>query len=203
MDIDIIIENVKSMMLDRNENIDEFLEHEVDIDREDFYNDKNFIEFHTSNSTIVFALTKKLRKSALDELKDGTDIMDFVGKYNNKLNIVFIFNNDNISTPILQQFSKYDKQLQKIGGMLQFFHMKNLMFNPTLHKLVPKHTKLTPEEITDVMAKYLIKGKAQMPYILRNDAIAKWLGLKQGDVVRIDRYNENSGLCFYYRAVVG
>lgn len=203
MDIDIIIENVKSMMLDRNENIDEFLEHEVDIDREDFYNDKNFIEFHTSNSTIVFALTKKLRKSALDELKDGTDIMDFVGKYNNKLNIVFVFNNDNISTPILQQFSKYDKQLQKIGGMLQFFHMKNLMFNPTLHKLVPRHTKLTPEEITDVMAKYLIKGKAQMPYILRNDAIAKWLGLKQGDVVRIDRYNENSGLCFYYRAVVG
>lgn len=202
MDIDIIIENVKSMMLDRKDNIDEFEEHEVDIDREDFYNDKNFIEFHTSNTTIVFALTKKLRKSVLDELKDGEDVMDFVAKYNNKLNIVFIFNNDNISTPILQQFNKHDKQLQKMGGMLQFFHMKNLMFNPTKHKLVPKHTKLTADEITEVMTKYLIKGKAQMPYILRNDVIAKWLGLKQGDVVQIDRYNENSGVSYYYRVCV-
>lgn len=202
MDIDIIINNLKQMLIDRGDNIDEFEEHEVDIDRDEFFNDKNIIEFHTSNTTLIFALTKKLRKMILEELKDSDDILDFVQKYNNKMNIIFVFNNDNISTPVIQQINKYDKMLQKKGGVLQYFHMKNLLYNPTRHQLVPKHEKMTTEEVTEVMNKYLIKGKIQMPYILRNDVIAKWLGLKQGDVVKISRYNENSGVSYYYRVCV-
>ena len=53
-----------------------------------------------------------------------------------------------------------------------------------------------------MMDKYLIKGKSQIPFILHSDAISKWMGLKQGDVVKIDRYNENSGLSYYYRVCV-
>jgi DNA-directed RNA polymerase subunit H (RpoH/RPB5) len=202
MEIDIIIDNLKQMLLDRGDNIDEFEEHEVDIDREEFYYDKNVIEFHTLNTTIIFALTKKLRKSILEELKDTDDLNNFVNKYNNKNNIILIFNNDTISTPIVQQLNKYDKMMQKKGGILQYFHIKNLLFNPTKHQLVPKHTKLTQEEVTELMEKYLIKGKIQMPYILHNDVIAKWLGLKQGDVIKIERYNENSGLSYYYRVCI-
>ena len=203
MEIDIIIKNLKEMLLDRGDNIDEFNEHEVDIDREDFYSDKNIIEFHTSQTTIIFALTKKLRKSILEELKDNADdIMNFVKKYNDKLNVVLVFNNDTISAPIMQQITRYDKSLQKKGGTLQYFHVKNLLFNPTRHQLVPKHIKLTSEEVTEIMDKYLIKGKIQMPYILHNDVIAKWLGLKQGDVIKIERVNENSGISYYYRVCI-
>ena len=204
MEIDIAINNLKEMLIDRGDNIDEFDEHEVDIEREQFYNDKNVIEFHTSNTTIIFALTKKLRnKNVLEELKEySDDIMQFVEKYNNKSNIILVFNNDTISTPIIQQLNKYDKMLQKYGGTLQYFHIKNLMFNPTRHQLVPKHTKIASDEATEVMDKYLIKGKAQMPYILHSDAIAKWLGLKQGDIVKIERINENSGISYYYRVCI-
>lgn len=204
MDIDIIINNLKEMLVDRGDNIDEFDEHEVDIDREDFYNDKNIIEFHTSNTTIIFALTRKLRRSILEELKDlaSVDITNFTNKYNDKLNVIIVFNNDTISTPILLQLSKYDKMLQKKGGTLQYFHIKNLLFNPTKHQLVPRHIKLSNEEVTEMMDKYLIRGKIQLPYILHNDPIAKWLGLKQGDVIKIERYNENSGLAYYYRVCV-
>lgn len=204
MEVDIIINNIKEMLLDRKDNIDEFEEHEVDVSRDEFYNDKNVIEFHSSNTTIIFALTKKLRRSILDELKEcvKNDIMDFVERYNNKNNIILIFNNDTISSPIVQQLNSYDKMLQKKGGLLQYFHIKNLLFNPTKHQLVPKHTKLTTEETNEMMEQYLIKGKAQMPFILHNDVIAKWMGLKQGDVVKIDRYNENSGISYYYRVCV-
>jgi DNA-directed RNA polymerase subunit H (RpoH/RPB5) len=204
MEIDIIINNLKEMLIDRGDNIDEFDEHEVDIDREDFYNDKNIIEFHTSNTTIIFALTRKLRRSILEELKDlaSVDITNFTNKYNDKLNIIIVFNNDTISTPILVQLNKYDKMLQKKGGTLQYFHIKNLLFNPTKHQLVPRHVKLSNEEVTEMMDKYLIRGKIQLPYILHNDPIAKWLGLKQGDVIKIERYNENSGLAYYYRVCV-
>lgn len=204
MEIDIILNNLKEMLSDRGDNIDEFEEHEVDIQRQEFYNDKGIIEFHTSNTTLIFALTKKLRMTILKELKDDakSDISNFVAKYNDKLNIIIIFNNDTISAPIVQQLHVYDKMLQKKGGTLQYFHVKNLLFNPTKHQLVPKHTKLTNEQMTQVMEKYLIKGKIQMPFILHNDVIAKWMGLKQGDVVQIERHNENSGLSYYYRVCI-
>lgn len=204
MEIDIVINNLKDMLIERGDNIDEFEEHEVDVDREEFYNDKNVIEFHTSRTTIIFALTKKLRKNILEELKEDSnnDIIDFTKRYNDKMNIIIVFNNDTISTPIVMQLGRYDKMLQKKGGMLQYFQTKNLMFNPMRHQLVPKHRKLANEEVTEMMDKYLIKSKIQLPYIMHSDPIAKWLGLKQGDVIVIDRYNENSGLSYYYRVCV-
>lgn len=202
MEIEIIINNLKEMLLDRMDNIDEFEEHEVDVDKDEFYNDKNVIEFHTSNTTIIFALTKKLRKNILEELKDSSDdITKFIEKYNNKSNIILVFSNDTNSTPIVQQLNKYDKILQKKGGSLQYFHVKNLLFNPTKHNLVPKHVKMTQEEISEMMEKYMIK-KPQMPFILHTDVIAKWLGLKHGDVVKIERLNENSGISYYYRVCI-
>ena len=40
MDIDIIIKNIKEMLVQRGDNIDEFEEHEKDIEREEFLSDK-------------------------------------------------------------------------------------------------------------------------------------------------------------------
>jgi len=203
MNIDVVIENLKDMLKDRGDNIDMFEENESIINRDEFYNDKSPIEFQTSNTTIIFALTKKLRASILSEFKLFEDNFDkFIEKYNNTKNIIIILNNDNISVPVLSHINKYDKIIQKLGGMLQYFQLKNLMFNPTKHELVPKHTKLSNTEVTEIMTKYMIKSKLSMPIILHNDPIAKWLGLKQGDIVKIDRYNENSGISYYYRCCI-
>ena len=62
MDIDIIIKNIKEMLVQRGDNIDEFEEHEKEIEREEFYSDTRILEFHTSNTSIIFAMTKKLKK---------------------------------------------------------------------------------------------------------------------------------------------
>jgi len=203
MEIDIAIKNLKEMLIDRCDDIAMFEEHEADIDRDYFYADKNIIEFQTSNTTLIFALTKKLRKNIIDELKAGENSIDiFIQKYNNKKNIILIFNNDTISMPVMSQLNKYDKLFQKNGGMLQFFQLKQLMFNPTKHVFVPEHTKLNDEDAADIMQKYMIRSRLQMPVILHNDIIAKWLGLKQGDIVKIKRYNENSGVSYYYRSCI-
>lgn len=205
MEIHTIFNNIKEMLITRGDNIDEFVEHFADIDNDEFYNDKNIIELHTSDTTIIFALTKKLKNQIITELKEfakNDDVSSFIEKYNNKNNVILIFNNDTISTPISQQLNIYDKMFQKKGGILQYFHMRNVMFNPTKHNLVPKHVKLNSEETNELMEKNLIKGKSQLPYILHTDTIAKWIGLKQGEVVKIERYNENSGLYYYYRVCV-
>jgi DNA-directed RNA polymerase subunit H (RpoH/RPB5) len=203
MEIDIVIQNLKEMLVDRGDNIDEFNEHEIDIERDEFYNDRDIIEFNTNKTTLIFALSKRLKKFILDELKENEDDLDnFIKKYNNKLNILLILNNDTLSSPLVSQLNKFDKLLQKKGGMLQYFQINQLLFNPTKHKLVPKHKKLTTEESIKIMEKYMIKNKLQMPMILHNDVIAKWLGLKQGEIVEIIRYNENSGQSFYYRCCI-
>jgi len=204
MEIDIAIENLKSMLKElRNDDIAEFDEHEADIDREEFYNDANVIEFNTDNTTIIFALTKKLRTDIIDQLKKSkANIDSFIDAYNGKNNIILIFGNDILTTPTITQLNSIDKILQKKKGMLQYFQLNELQFNPTKHQLVPPHRKLTTEETTEIMTKYLIKNKLQMPIILRTDVIAKWLGLKQGDIVEITRFNENSGKSYYYRCCI-
>ena len=204
MEIDRAIENLKSMLRDlRGENIDEFEEHEVDIDRQEFYNENNIIEFNTDNTTIIFALTKKMRQDIIEQLKKSKpNIESFVNAYNGKYNIILIFGNDILTTPTITQLNLIDKVLQKKKGMLQFFQLNELQFNPTKHQLVPPHRKISNEETTEIMNKYLIKSKLQMPIILKTDVIAKWHGLKQGDIVEIIRYNENSGKSYYYRCCI-
>jgi len=204
MEIDIAIENLKSMLKElRNDDIAEFEEHEADIDREEFYNDANVIEFNTDNTTIIFALTKKLRTDIIDQLKKSKNNIDsFIQAYNGKNNIILIFGNDILTTPTITQLNLIDKILQKKKGMLQYFQLNELQFNPTKHQLVPPHRKLTTDETTEIMNKYLIKNKLQMPIILKTDVIAEWLGLKQGEIVEIIRFNENSGKSYYYRCCI-
>ncbi len=201
MDIEIITKNLKEMLKDRGDDISLFEEHELSIDKDEYENDKNIIELQTSNTTIIFALTKNLRKLIINELKTcDTDIDSFIKKYGNMKNIILVFNNDTISQPLVSLLNKYDKLFQKNNGLLQYFHVQQLMFNPTKHEYVPKHEKLTETEISELMKEYMIKSKLYIPVILHSDPIAKWLGLKQGDIVRITRYNENSGLSYYYRS---
>jgi DNA-directed RNA polymerase subunit H (RpoH/RPB5) len=205
MEIDKAIENLKSMLFElRGENIDEFDEHEADIDRQEFYNENNIIEFNTDNTTIVFALTKKMRQEVIEQLKKNKANIDSLvdENYNGKYNIILIFGNEILTTPTITQLNSIDKVLQKKKGMLQFFQLNELQFNPTKHQLVPPHRKLSPDETTEIMTKYLIKSKLQMPIILKTDVIAKWHGLKQGDIVEIIRYNENSGMSYYYRCCI-
>ena len=204
MDIASIINNIKEMLVERGDDISLFEEHELSVDKEEYENDRNIIEFQTSKTTVIFALTKKLKKYVMDELKNYEgDINNFITKYGNKKNVILIFNNDIISAPIQQQINKYDKIFQKNNGILQYFYAKQLLFNPTKHAYVPKHIKVeSQEDITKILNEYMITSKLKLPYILHSDIIAKWLGLIQGDIVKIERYNNNSGLYYYYRCCI-
>ena len=57
---------------------------------------------------------------------------------------------------------------------------------PIPHTLVPKHTHLNEKERDELLAKYNI-NLSQLPGILKNDPAIKHLGLKTGDIIKIER----------------
>lgn len=206
MDIDIVNANIEEMLVYRGDDVTIFKEHLLSMNKEDFETDRNVIDIQTSNTSVIYALTKKLRKMIIDDLKekikDTNNIQDFIEKYGSKKNAIIIFNNESISTAVKSLLNKYDKIFQKNGGQLQYFTLQQLMFNPTKHVYVPTHTKLTDEEVKEFMKEYMTRTKMHMHVILQSDPIAKWIGLKHGDIVRINRYNENSGESFSYRSCI-
>jgi DNA-directed RNA polymerase subunit H len=74
-------------------------------------------------------------------------------------------------------------------------------FKVSTHFLVPKHELLTKEEAAQVVARFNA-SPSQFPYILSTDSIAKEIGAKPGDLVRITRSSETAGTGVYYRYVV-
>jgi DNA-directed RNA polymerase subunit H len=74
-------------------------------------------------------------------------------------------------------------------------------FKVSTHFLIPKHELLTKEEASQVLARSNASA-AQFPYILNTDPLAKEIGAKPGDLVRITRRSETAGSSTYYRYVV-
>lgn len=74
-------------------------------------------------------------------------------------------------------------------------------FKVSTHFLIPKHELLTREEAETVISAHNATP-GQFPYLLATDPIAKEIGAKPGDFVKITRRSETAGSSIYYRYVV-
>jgi DNA-directed RNA polymerase I, II, and III subunit RPABC1 len=99
-----------------------------------------------------------------------------------------------------------DKQTPQIAKELlndeyklyEIFSMKNLMFNITHHEIVPQHILLTQEE-ADMILKQYQTTRTQLPKLLTTDPVAKYYGMKAGDICKIIRQSPMTGESYYYR----
>lgn len=75
---------------------------------------------------------------------------------------------------------------------IQVFNEDELMYNPTRHYLVPRHTALSTVEAREFLRANKLQAN-KLPLILgtgeRIDPIAKWYGFAPGKIIRIDREN--------------
>jgi len=69
------------------------------------------------------------------------------------------------------------------------------------HILVPKHEVLSKEEAEEVLKMLGIRPE-QLPKIRADDPIAKEIGAKVGDIVRIIRESPTAGVSIAYRLVI-
>jgi DNA-directed RNA polymerase subunit H len=69
------------------------------------------------------------------------------------------------------------------------------------HKLVPDHTILSKSEVKKVL-KELDIHQEQLPKIKSDDPVAKAIGAKPGDVLKITRRSHTAGKFETYRLVL-
>jgi len=194
MEISIIRENLKDMLDARGDDVTYIEEHGDAVDSGRYYNE--LIILDTDRTVVFFALSKEVLKEwkTKDEHETHETMLAFYKKP-----IFMLILTDPPSSAMMHQLQARDKALQASNGSLQIFYTKELLYNPMKHVLVPPQEKMSEDDAKEILTLYSIKHKTQMPIISRNDIIARWLGLRHGDIVKTTRYTETSGTYYYYR----
>jgi DNA-directed RNA polymerase subunit H (RpoH/RPB5) len=136
---------------------------------------------------------KQLRKDILDQLvEDLYEVEQVLEKKDTLIVIVNEEPNDTIVTKI--------KYLYDHSGIFIVMHnIKRLQFDVLQHELVPYARIMTPEEVEELKLKYHIMSLSQLPEISRFDPQALALGLRPGEVIKIERKSNTAMNYNYYR----
>ena len=87
--------------------------------------------------------------------------------------------------------------------MIQFFHIRQLRFDITTHRIAMPHRIIKEEEKTELMKKFNINDPGnQLPWIDSQDPMIKWIGGRPGDIVEVSRHSDVAGSELYYRYCV-
>jgi DNA-directed RNA polymerase subunit H (RpoH/RPB5) len=140
--------------------------------------------------------TKQIRPQTLDDIIQDLYEIDEVLTKNDTLIIII---DDEPNDTILAKL----RYLYDHDGIFVIVHnIKRLQSNILTHQLVPYMTVLTEEEKTALMSNLNIQDGSQLPEISRFDPQALAVGVRPGQVCRIQRNSMTAMTYDYYRICV-
>ena len=113
--------------------------------------------------------------------------------------ILIIVGSDNINDTIKNYLISLfiNRQINII-----YLSIIELQYNVLKHVLVPKHTILSSEKITEIKKRYNIMDNSELPEISRFDPVARAIGASPGDIIYIERKSKTAITSDYYRYCV-
>ena len=155
------------------------------------------LDFHVKNEEqnktlyVKYLITGKVRNSSLKKYLDELleDFESEEGFDPLTIEILIILNN------------KISDSLEKIIDYFYFqkniyinlFHIDSIRKNLSKHHLVPKHLKIEQNSFQELKKNFNLNNRFQLPIISRKDIIAKYIGLKPGEICKIVRPSITSG----------
>jgi DNA-directed RNA polymerase subunit H (RpoH/RPB5) len=78
-----------------------------------------------------------------------------------------------------------NKYFIKHKYFIQIYGLDNMLFNISKHQMVPKHEIISKDELKAIISEHHIEHLKNFPTIRREDPMAKFIGLRPGQVCRI------------------
>jgi DNA-directed RNA polymerase subunit H (RpoH/RPB5) len=88
---------------------------------------------------------------------------------------------------------------EKDGIFITVINIKRLQYNIMNHQLVPPHIVLSAEEAKQVKQKFNIHDDSQIPDISRFSPVSQVIGLRPGELCRIERPSKTAIKAEFYR----
>ena len=142
---------------------------------------------------IKYYLEKSLRPNHIYELIE--DLFHLENVLNNNDDLFIIIKDEPNDTLIKEIKLIWEKN----NIYITIINIKRLQFNILNHFLVPKHTILTDEQATQFKKKYNISNNKQIPDISRFSPVSQVLGIRPGQICKIQRISKTAITSEFYR----
>ena len=161
-------------------------------------NKKTYVKFH---------LEKTLNVSHINDLIEDLYVLGVGGEIGGtglsaNANDTVLTEKDTLTIITKQEIKTMNQVLNQLflqGRFIVLLSLDRLQFNILNHQYVPSHTILSDDEVGEMMKKYNVMEKSQLPDISRYDPVALAIGMRPGEVCKIDRPSKSAISSLYYR----
>lgn len=161
-------------------------------------NKKTYVKFH---------LEKTLSTSHISDLIEDLYVLGVGGEIGGtgvsaNANDTVLTEKDTLIIITKQEIKTMNQVLNQLflqGRFIVLLSLDRLQFNILNHQYVPRHTILNDDEVGEMMKKYNVMEKSQLPDISRYDPVALAIGMRPGEVCIIDRPSKSAISSPYYR----
>ena len=142
---------------------------------------------------VKFYINKTLKTQNIYDIIQDLFYLDEILSKNDDLMIII---KDEPNTTIKQILKDI---WENEGIYISLISIKRLQFNILKHELVPKHTILSEKEAIMFKRQYNITDNVQLPDISCFSPVSIVIGLRPGNIVKIDRKSRTSIITNFYR----